>query len=111
MKLCTKCSRRWDIVGPRCPDDGTPLVLAETASAPRPSTSATWSAGQPALAPPCPATPDELVPGDCVGEYIIDRKIVVGGMGMVYGARHPVIGKRAAIKVLNARFTADREAL
>jgi serine/threonine-protein kinase len=111
MKLCTTCGRRWDIIGPRCPDDGTLLVPAEAASAIRSSASATWSAGPPALAQPRPAASDDLAPGDCVGEYVIERKIGVGGMGVVYGARHPVIGKRAAIKVLNARLTADREAL
>ncbi|HEX3764237.1 MAG TPA: serine/threonine-protein kinase, partial [Kofleriaceae bacterium] len=112
MKLCTTCGRRWDIVGSRCPDDGTPLVAAESAvaSVDR-SPSATWSAGPPALAEPRPAPPGELVPGDCVGEYVIERRIGAGGMGVVYGARHPVIGKRAAIKILAARLTADEEAL
>ena len=42
----------------------------------------------------------ELVAGTDVGGYIIDGELGRGGMGVVYSARHPVIGKRAAIKVL-----------
>ncbi|MEP6859911.1 MAG: serine/threonine-protein kinase [Deltaproteobacteria bacterium] len=42
----------------------------------------------------------ELVAGTDVGGYVIDGELGRGGMGVVYSARHPVIGKRAAIKVL-----------
>ena len=42
----------------------------------------------------------ELGPGTEVGGYIIDGELGRGGMGVVYAATHPVIGKRAAIKVL-----------
>jgi serine/threonine protein kinase len=41
-----------------------------------------------------------LGPGTEVGGYIIDGEVGRGGMGFVYSATHPVIGKRAAIKVL-----------
>jgi serine/threonine-protein kinase len=54
---------------------------------------------------------EELAPGTLVGEYRVERKIGAGGMGVVYGAKHPVIGKRAAIKVLNSKYSADREAV
>ena len=43
---------------------------------------------------------DPLGPGRMLGDYRIARKIGVGGMGIVLGALHPVIGKRVAIKVL-----------
>jgi len=39
-------------------------------------------------------------PGTRVGEYVIERKIGRGGMGTVFAAVHPVIGKKAAIKVM-----------
>jgi eukaryotic-like serine/threonine-protein kinase len=35
-----------------------------------------------------------------VGGYVIDGELGRGGMGVVFSATHPVIGKRAAIKVL-----------
>jgi eukaryotic-like serine/threonine-protein kinase len=44
--------------------------------------------------------PFELTPGTDVGGYVIDGELGRGGMGVVYSAKHPVIGKRAAIKVL-----------
>ena len=39
-------------------------------------------------------------PGTEVGGYVIDGELGHGGMGVVYSATHPVIGKRAAIKIL-----------
>jgi serine/threonine-protein kinase len=47
----------------------------------------------------------ELAPGTEVGGYVIDNKIGEGGMGQVYGAKHPRIGKRVAIKVLAPAYT------
>jgi tRNA A-37 threonylcarbamoyl transferase component Bud32 len=47
------------------------------------------------------------LPGTFVGEYEIERELGRGGMGAVFAARHPVIGKRVAIKVLDAYFSRD----
>jgi serine/threonine protein kinase len=44
--------------------------------------------------------PGDLPAGMEVGEYRVLRKIGEGGMGAVYAAVQPVIGKRVAIKVL-----------
>ncbi|MBK7074000.1 MAG: serine/threonine protein kinase [Myxococcales bacterium] len=52
-----------------------------------------------------------LMPGTMVGEYRVERKIGEGGMGTVYGAIHPVIGKRAAIKLLRAELSMNPEAV
>jgi serine/threonine protein kinase len=41
-----------------------------------------------------------LGPGTEVHGYIIEGELGKGGMGFVYSATHPLIGKRAAIKVL-----------
>ncbi|MBK8258970.1 MAG: protein kinase [Polyangiaceae bacterium] len=43
----------------------------------------------------------ELTPGQLVAEYRIEKKIGEGGFGKVYAAVHPVIGKAAAVKILN----------
>jgi hypothetical protein len=53
----------------------------------------------------------ELPAGEMVGEYRVERKIGQGGMGIVYGAVHPLIGKRAAIKVLSRQLCMQPEAV
>jgi hypothetical protein len=50
---------------------------------------------------------DARVIGTKLGNYEIDRLIGEGGMGQVYLAVHPGIGRRAAIKVLTAGQAAD----
>ncbi len=52
------------------------------------------------------ADPD-LAAGVQVGEYIIEGKIGEGGFGSVYRAVHPLIGKAAAIKVLNRQYSSN----
>jgi serine/threonine-protein kinase len=55
-----------------------------------------------------PAAEHELLEaGTLVGDYEIEREIGHGGMGVVYGATHPVIGKQAAIKVLRREMAAN----
>src|SRR4029079_3886765 len=53
----------------------------------------------------------DLVSGFVVGEYKIEKKIGEGGMGAVYSAVHPLIGKRAAIKVISAALGTDSSAV
>jgi serine/threonine-protein kinase len=45
--------------------------------------------------------------GTDVGGYVIDGELGRGGMGIVYAATHPVIGKRVAIKVLKPSLSAN----
>jgi len=55
---------------------------------------------------PLPLATD-LSAGTVVGEYTIDCKLGDGGMATVYGATHPLIGKKAAIKVMNPALSVD----
>ena len=58
-----------------------------------------------------PAPPTTLVQGTVVGEYVVERKLGDGGMASVYGATHPLIGKKAAIKVMSPTLSADAGAV
>src|SRR5262249_55378792 len=49
----------------------------------------------------------ELPAGMAVGEYIIESKLGEGGMATAYAARPPLIGKKAAIKVMSPDLGAD----
>src|SRR5262250_2613688 len=49
----------------------------------------------------------ELRAGDAVGEYRIESKLGEGGFGAVYRAVHPLIGKTAAIKILNRQYSSN----
>jgi serine/threonine-protein kinase len=53
----------------------------------------------------------DLEPGTMVGEYRIEGELGRGGMGRVYAAIHPVIGKRAAVKVLHPALSVEQEAV
>jgi serine/threonine-protein kinase len=49
----------------------------------------------------------DLSEGQMVGEYRIESKLGEGGFGCVYRAVHPLIGKTAAIKVLNRQYSSS----
>jgi serine/threonine protein kinase len=48
-----------------------------------------------------PRSADSLERGTMIGDYEIEAKLAAGGMGVVYSAVHPLIGRRVAIKVLH----------
>jgi serine/threonine-protein kinase len=56
-------------------------------------------------------TPEPLEIGGMVGDYRIERVIGRGGMGHVYGATHPIIGKKVAIKILNPFLSENPDAV
>ena len=51
------------------------------------------------------AAPDSLQPGQSLGPYQIVSFIAAGGMGSVYRARDPRMGREVAIKVAAERFS------
>jgi serine/threonine-protein kinase len=55
-----------------------------------------------------PPQPDLLI-GQTVGNYLVTQKLGEGGMGSVYLAEHPTIGKKVALKILHAEFSNNPE--
>src|ERR1700710_1260657 len=51
---------------------------------------------------------DQLI-GQTVGNYLVTQKLGEGGMGAVYLAEHPAIGKKVALKVLHTEFSSNQE--
>ena len=51
----------------------------------------------------------DLLIGQTVGNYLVKQRLGEGGMGAVYLAEHPSIGKKVALKVLHAEFATNQE--
>jgi eukaryotic-like serine/threonine-protein kinase len=102
MPGCPQCGRQWPDSYARCPDDGSQLIA---------SGMGVQTAGTAAPALAFPVSDEDLPVGSQAGEYRIEKKIGEGGMGAVYGARHPLIGKRAAIKIIRRELSSSREAV
>ncbi|HSN27136.1 MAG TPA: protein kinase [Kofleriaceae bacterium] len=100
MPVCQQCGKQWPDGYAVCPDDGMRMSVH--------SGTALAATGTLAVAQPQPSD-EELPPGTPVGEYVVEKKLGEGGMGAVYGARHPVIGKRAAVKVIKREMSASAE--
>ena len=56
-----------------------------------------------------PPQQQDLLIGQTVGNYLVTQKLGEGGMGAVYLAEHPTIGKKVALKVLHAEFSQNPE--
>jgi len=87
MPTCPTCRTRYDDGTAACPKDGASLLPDEAFT----------------------GVDADLAPGTIVGEYKIEQKLGEGGFGAVYRARHPLIGKTAAIKVLARELSAKPE--
>src|SRR5207245_4320400 len=108
-----------------CPRDGTRLPGAadsiatldggSTLPGSLPGTATTL--GGASASSPAPVTAaaaraaTELAPGVEVGEYRVVGTLGEGGMGTVYAAVHPLIGKKAAIKVIRPELGTSTDAI
>src|SRR5262245_12740211 len=105
MSTCRTCGKRLPRGVEVCPDDGTPI-----SSAPRSDPDSGWS-HEPALALVPTIRVNDLHSGTLVGEYRIEGKLGEGGMGSVYAATHPLIGKKAAIKIISPHLCTNAAAV
>ncbi len=61
------------------------------------------------MEPQAGASSPDHINGQTVGNYLVTQKLGEGGMGSVYLAEHPTIGKKVALKVLHAEFASNPE--
>lgn len=102
MKRCPKCQTEYADEDAFCGNDGEPLTLVEPAKQTQESEKITT--------PSVKAQEEETDPliGSLLdGKYRIERRLGSGGMGTVYAARHKVINKQVAIKILNPDTDGD----
>src|SRR5712692_7583592 len=87
MLHCPICGRHYSAGVQVCPEDNTPLQADAT------------------IAGEIPADP--LVGQILDDKYRLEERLGIGGMGTVYRAKHLLIDRPVAIKVLNQRFVED----
>ena len=109
MKQCPECSRQYADADTFCPFDGQKLFeMLRTPTAIARSTPEAKTRAQAAQAPPTRDNYDYLLGTTLDRRYKIERRLGEGGMGVVLLARHIVIEKAVAIKVLKHEAARDQ---
>jgi serine/threonine protein kinase len=54
---------------------------------------------------------EDLPAGTKVGEFVVEYRLGEGGMSTIFAAVHPVIGKKAAIKVISRQLAMSRQSV
>ncbi|RYE92395.1 MAG: serine/threonine protein kinase, partial [Myxococcales bacterium] len=80
MKVCPKCNLRYPDESQVCFVDGTPLA----------------------------GMTDPRIGTTVAGRYLIERVLGEGGMATVYGARHKLVDRACAVKIMNPALARDR---
>jgi eukaryotic-like serine/threonine-protein kinase len=122
MRVCPTCRTEYPDGETVCPRDGAALMPvgvdqartvpdvagaltgADTIESPAAALRAPAAAPAPLVSAPSSEVFDSLVGATLANRYQIIRRIGEGGMGAVYEARHTIIGKRVAVKVLLEKF-------